>query len=128
MSRQFSFLKHQLPAIVWSVTIFGLSAIPRVPVDITPLGIDKLLHAAFYAVLCFLTWRALWFQSHIEFFQRHAILIAFFYSCVYGILNEWFQMYLPGRSPDIYDAVANGTGALACVLMLIWRQKKRKGQ
>lgn len=128
MSQQFPFLKYQLPAIVWSVAIFGLSAIPRVPVDITPFGIDKLLHAAVYAVLCCLTWRALWFQSHIEFFRRRALLIAFLYSCVYGILNEWYQMYLPGRSPDIYDAAANGTGALVCVFVLMWRQKIRDGQ
>lgn len=126
MSPQYPFLKYQLPALVWSLAIFGLSAIPRVPIDITPLGIDKVLHAVFYAILCFLVWRALWFQSRVGIFQRHSLLVAFLFSFGYGIVMEWYQRYLPGRSPDIYDAVANGTGALICVLVLMWRQKKGK--
>lgn len=125
MSQQFSFLKYQLPAVVWTLTIFGLSALPRIPVPISSLGIDKLLHAAVYAMLCVLSWRALWFQSRVELFRRHAILFAFLFSFVYGALNELYQMYLPDRSPDIGDALANGTGTLVSVFFLLWRQKKR---
>jgi MYXO-CTERM domain-containing protein len=123
-----AFLKYQLPAIVWSITIVGLSAIPRVPVDISVFGADKLLHAVVYAILCSLVWRALWFQNRIELLRRYSVPSAFLFSCGFGILNEWLQMQAPGRSPDVYDAIANGTGALAVVLVLLWRRRRREGQ
>ncbi len=128
MSPTSGFLKYQLPALVWSVTIFGLSAIPRVPVDISVLGADKLLHAVVYAVLCALVWRAFWYQNRSELLRRHSISGAFLLACVYGILNEWIQMQVPGRSSDVYDAIANGTGALVVVLVLLWRRRRREGQ
>jgi VanZ family protein len=128
VSPTYAFVKYQLPAIVWSITIVGLSMIPRVPVDISMFGADKLLHAVVYAILCALIWRALWFQNRIELLRRYSVPGAFLLTCGYGILNEWLQMQAPGRSPDVYDAIANGTGALAVVLVLLWRRRTWEGK
>jgi VanZ family protein len=44
--------------------------------------------------------------------RDHSLLGAFLFTIVYGILDEVHQMYVPGRSPDVYDAMADAFGAL----------------
>jgi VanZ family protein len=120
-------LKYQLPAFVWCLGIFLLSAIPRVPAVLTPFQVDKIAHAVIYGVLCFLVWRAFFFQSHSIFLRRHALMASVLFSCVYGVLDEIHQLYVPGRSSDPFDVVADGTGALVCVALLVWRTRRAKG-
>lgn len=47
-------------------------------------------------------------------------LIAFSYSC----LMEYLQGYVPGRSVDWKDLIANGSGAVVGVLLLLFFRKQ----
>jgi len=120
-----SFVKYQLPALVWCVAIFGFSAIPGIGIIRIPLRVDKLIHGSIYFILCLLVWRAFFYQVRYPRVQRRAILWAFFFSCLYGIIDESHQVLVPGRTPDVYDAVADGTGALVFVLFYWWVLRRR---
>ncbi|MCI0706339.1 MAG: VanZ family protein [Ignavibacteriae bacterium] len=120
------FLKYHLPAVVWCASIFVLSAIPGAAAIRIPPGVDKIIHGIIYFVLCLLVWRAFYYQSGYPTLQKRALLSAFLFTVIYGGLDEFHQIYVPGRTPDIMDVVADGTAALLCVLVLMWWLRKRK--
>jgi VanZ family protein len=37
---------------------------------------------------------------------------------VYGVLDEFHQHFVPGRSPDIYDVMSDAAGAMLGVWLL----------
>jgi VanZ family protein len=129
--KQFSsFLKYQFPALLWCLTIFGLSAIRRVPVIRFPIQVDKVVHTVLFGILCFLAWRAFFFQPLFPRVREKAMTLAFVFSCLYGISDELHQLFVPGRSADVYDAIADAAGALI-VITILWlraEQKKQSGE
>jgi len=47
----------------------------------------------------------------------------------YGATDEWHQVYVPLRSPDVQDwmtdTLAGGIGTAACVAFMMWRRRLR---
>jgi len=121
-----SFVKYQLPALIWCIAIFGLSALPGIGSLRVPIRVDKLVHGTVYFILCFLVWRAFFYQSVYPVLKKQAILFAYLFTCLYGVVDEFHQIYVPGRTPDPLDALADGTGALAFVLVLVWWSWREK--
>ncbi len=74
---------------------------------------DKLLHAAAYAVLAVLSVRA--FQGGFRAPRRGAALAAGAFATAYGGLDEYYQMFVPGRSADPLDLLADAVGAFGAV-------------
>jgi len=90
--------------------IFVTSSLSRVPSP--PGGLsDKQVHAALYAGLAAVTLRALsggsWRRVTIG-----ASLGAALMASAYGVLDEWHQLLVPGRSFEILDMAADTAGAL----------------
>lgn len=82
------------------------------PVVKFPISPDKIAHVGIYFVLCMLSKRAFHHQERWVWLRDHSLLGAFLFTIVYGILDEVHQMYVPNRSADIYDAMADAFGAL----------------
>lgn len=114
---------NQLPVIVWAVSIFVLSGIRSFPVSRTPFGFDKIAHFVMFFVFCGLGWRALYHQSASGALRRYALLGAFIMAVAYGALDELHQVFVPGRSPDLYDLVADALGAAGYV---VWHHMRAK--
>jgi len=69
-----------------------------------PVG-DKVAHGVAYGVLG----SALaWGRIDSEASLAHGWLLAL--GMVYGMSDEWHQMYVPGRSPDPADLLADAVG------------------
>jgi VanZ family protein len=100
--------RHYLPALIWSVVILAFTSIP----DLTPpsLGFtwqDKFEHFTAYAI----------FGGAITYANirsnKHWILLGAVVFCsLFGILDEIHQHWIPGRSTDPYDWIADTAGAL----------------
>lgn len=101
--------------------IFYLSAQPKLPEIVSGIFVinnedhtDKVKHFAAYAVLGALVWRALsrhrprWWQ----------VLVTTAYAVVYGLTDEYHQVFVPGRSFDLLDLSADTLGALAAAGLL----------
>ncbi len=121
-------VRYQLPVLLWMLTIFTLSSLPTIPIVKLPLNPDKFAHAGIYFVLCMFWERALFNQNKIVFFQVHALVVGFCLTAVHGMLDETYQMSVPGRSADVYDAAADIAGAGVFVLWYKWRSRPKKGK
>jgi VanZ family protein len=121
------FAKYQLPLLVWLLLIFSISAIPTLPAIKFPLSPDKFAHAGIYFVLCMLGRRAFRHQERWSWLKEHSLLAALLLAVVYGALDEVHQMYVPGRSPDVYDALADSLGASLFVGWAWWSARKGGG-
>ena len=94
--------------IVWAALIFFMSAQSNLPTPPAP-GFDKWEHAATYALLAFLLARA-WFprlRRRKPAVRWGLVVLAVF---GYGILDEVHQAFVPNRSSDVRDWVADTVG------------------
>ena len=114
----------RLPAPMIATAIWLLSSqstLPRLPGFL--LGWDKLQHLIAYATLGFAV--GLWIPRPLR--ERHpgrAILFSTLISSAYGAIDEFHQYFVPGRTSDVLDWVADTIGAFlgASALMLAMRK------
>lgn len=79
-----------------------------------PPGTDKQWHAALYFGYALVLW---WLLPAPPGVRTLVILVT---GLIIGVLMELFQEYVPGRSPDKADAIADMVGlAAACAAMLV---------
>ena len=104
------------PAILWFAFIFVLSSQPSLP---SPDQVtDKQAHAFAYGVLAVLCLMGLtgWRWRRVA---GASLLGAFVIAVAYGVSDEFHQSFVPGRSPDVADVVADAAGA-ALALTAAW--------
>ena len=98
--------------------IFGLSSISRTPAFVG--GVDKYLHAMLYGGLGALLVRALaggWHRRVTLGIVAATVLIA----AAYGVSDEFHQSFVPYRSVEAMDVVADTVGAsIAAVALYAW--------
>jgi len=97
-------------------TLFILAHIP-IPSLVREVGVsDKSLHFLAYLILVFMLWFAVSPDKKINW-RRAAVWCVLFVIVLYGILDEWLQSYVVGRSSDVRDFVANFAGTLTGLIM-----------
>lgn len=88
--------------------IFAFSSMPSPPM---PPGVsDKLLHAAGYAGLAALSLRAT-AGGRLGGVAGRSAATAWAIATLYGASDEFHQRFVPGRSAEFADLVADGLGA-----------------
>ena len=115
--------------IAWCAVIFILSAQSNLQLpDSLPASSDKVAHFWLYGVLGWLWARAVR-AGHPGWTAAAVVLSAVAFTGLYGLSDEWHQVYVPGRCADLYDALADvcgGTvGGAAFVLWLWFREEGR---
>ncbi|MGE5314127.1 MAG: VanZ family protein [Acidobacteriota bacterium] len=116
-----SFMRYQFPVLFWMGLIFFLSS--RSFSHLPPLlpGTDKVVHMIIYAVLCGLMHRALRFQP-LDRIASFSLFIALALTPLYGISDELHQLFVPGRSCDVMDLLADLTGG--CIYVVTYLKLK----
>ena len=106
-----------VPACLWAVTIFVMSHQPRLPAPPVAFeGFDKLLHASVYAVLALLLLFA-------DRGRRPWLWVAA--AALYGLSDELHQSFVPNRTADSLDLLADVAGAvLAAGAWVRWRRRR----
>lgn len=96
---------------VWVVGVAAVTTLSLLPAFAPPsdYGLDKLFHATGYFALALL--------PHAGFESRKAALAAAFAMIPLGCAIEVAQGFVPSRFSDVWDAVANGGGALAAMAL-----------
>lgn len=108
-------------AALGSGIIFWESSLPlQVPGHIPNL--DKVIHMVMYFGLCMAYFNVATLGGTRT--TARACWLAFGLAVAYGISDEWHQYYVPGRSCDWQDAVADAVGA-ALAMGLAWRLRMR---
>jgi VanZ family protein len=104
------FFSYWFPVLVYCLLIFIQSSHPTP--DITPHWpyIDKVLHAIAYALLGALFLRA-FNTTGIKQNLKLIILLSILLSSLYGISDEIHQSFVPYRTADAFDVLADIFGS-----------------
>lgn len=125
VKKQFSF---KFIALVYAALIFIVSSIPQ----ITPpaLGFeaeDKFYHFIEYSVFSFLLFLA-FFRAKTDFFKKNVFLLSSLIGIAYAYSDEFHQKFVPGRSYDIFDFLADCLGIIliqaALWIYLGWKSRR----
>jgi VanZ family protein len=111
---------YQLPAIVWALMIFTASSIPGPRIPSLPIfQLDKLLHGGIFLVFGVLVERAFRHQTALSLFARASGMAAFWCAVLYGMSDEIHQLFVPGRSSDVLDVLADTVGAFIGIFIAV---------
>ena len=97
------------------------TSIPNPPVPSALARFDKVVHFAMYALLAgLLAWAAVGRLTTTVVVLASVLAVA-----AWGAIDEWHQQFIPGRSMDLNDWLADLAGALAgaTVTMLALRAR-----
>jgi VanZ family protein len=96
--------------------------LPETMIKITDFIARKLAHVALFFLLAFL---ALKVVRH----WRWEYPAAWLFAAVYGMTDEWHQLYVPGRSGKAGDVLIDATGALLLIaIVYLWDLKHQKAR
>lgn len=123
------FLKYHLPAILYGLLIIILSSIAHFH---TPrlrfIGVDKIIHFLEYAIFAVLVYRSF---SNISdrLSDRSIFLLSILFLSLFAALDETYQKFIPGRQPDLTDAISDIAGSILILILLwLWRRRSRKSK
>jgi VanZ family protein len=118
-----------LPVVLWAGAIFAASSVSQVPALPTHVT-DKMVHAAIYGVLGAACLRALaggrW--SGVSLAVAAGSVLA---ATAYGATDEFHQWFVPGRSADVQDLLADlmGSASAATVILAVgWLRRRREAR
>jgi hypothetical protein len=92
-----------------------------VAVNLVPAPWDKFLHGTTFAILACGIGLASGLQG------SRGLVISISGALMIGVLDEWHQIYLPGRHPSWDDLLADAVGSLAgAALLMLWRRPSKE--
>jgi VanZ family protein len=97
------------PAILQMAIIFGFSSLSD-PGPIPGAVSDKGGHIVGYVILSVLLLRAL-SGGRLAGVTWRTALLAIVWATLYGVSDEFHQRFVPGRTADVFDVMADATGA-----------------
>ena len=121
------FVRYWVPVLAYAGLVFALSSLSRpealMPSLLEEVG-DKTLHAVEYGVLGILCYRA--FRGAAgAWAAARALPLAILVALLYGLTDEVHQAFVPHREADVWDWVADGTGAV--LITWAWHRLSRGG-
>ena len=115
---------YKYPAILYAILIFILSASPSIS---PPPGFvleDKIYHFIEYGVFSLLLF-LVFFTSGREYLRKHVFLLSTLVGMAYAVSDEIHQKFVPGRSSEFLDFVADSLG-IVLVQIGIWLYLRRR--
>ena len=94
----------------WVAFTLTLTSIPNPVFGPSFPGADTIAHFSFYGVMGFLF--VLW-RREIGTGTAAAVVWAAIFAALFGAVDEFHQQWIPGRSMDLLDWVADFTGGVA---------------
>ena len=118
-------MRDWLALVGYCGVIFFLSSQSSLPMPMAFPNQDKLEHASAYALMSLLAWRA--FKGMPC--GRALPWLAVGFASLYGMSDEFHQSFVPSRDADVWDWLADTTGATLMVLCLHrWQARRMMGK
>jgi VanZ family protein len=110
----------------WAAVIFYLSHLPGVDVPSFIFGKDKFFHAIAFGILGFFALGSM--KTAAQGYRAFQTWLAVILVIGYGVLDEFHQRFVPGRTADIDDVLADAAGGIigVWVLYLVINARARK--
>lgn len=117
------FIMRYGPLVVLSLLIFLASAQEQAPMpDLGFTWQDKVYHFFAYMAYAVTVYRAV---SGTSVSTRGVIVRVMVITAVYAASDEWHQSFVPGRSSEVPDWIADVSGAVV-VSLFIWHEARVK--
>jgi len=113
------FKKYWVPVILYAGLIFYVSSLPE-PIHAVQIDLS-VLHVPMFFIMSYLFARALLGSSR-NIMARKAIAVAIIVTAVYGVLDEFHQLYVPGRTFSYFDMGLDLFGASLIVFKGWWEK------
>ena len=116
-----------IPAIIWFLLSFYLLTLPGTAFPtrdwFNTLQVDKWVHILLFGVLVMLFYHPFKPNWKTKSFKSIAVLMAIA-ALAYGVAMEFVQKkYIPYRSFDEWDIVADGIGSFLPLAIMRWKKK-----
>jgi VanZ family protein len=116
-----------IPPIIWAALIFVASSIPSSDIPKAKiLEFDKAIHLSIYFVFAFLIFRAFSYDGFSSKLHAAAAWVTVLLAAFYGATDEFHQFFVPGRSMDVFDWLADTSGAILAVALAAYLVRRRK--
>jgi len=114
-------LSRRYPAILWTLVIFILLALPGTMLpsegNFKIPNFDKYVHVSIFCLFVLL-W-SIYYGAKPDTKNGHIFFVIFIIACLYGTAMEFVQKYfIPFRDFDLYDILADVVGACIGYLMM----------
>lgn len=111
---------------IYAGVIFAASSTPQpFGVQELPPFVDKVIHALMFGGFSLTVWMALRCSARHMSVGRLSLL-AVLIATLYGLSDEIHQSFVPGRTMDGLDLVADAIGACLAQAMIVMRSAARK--
>jgi VanZ family protein len=105
------------PLTLYWIVLFTATTLPGK--DLPDLGIsDKIEHFSAFFILAVLINLTLIYQRKSYLLFRYAIIATIIITLSYGAIDEIHQLFIPGRSADFRDWLADSSGVIMGVFSL----------
>jgi VanZ family protein len=98
---------------------FSSEEYPKIDFELS----DKIVHFIIYFVLFIAAYYSFVNQDKFALLKNYPLTISLIFTAVYGASDEFHQYFVPGRSCEFYDWVADFAGGLFAVLIIIIYKK-----
>ncbi|MCK4607471.1 MAG: VanZ family protein [candidate division Zixibacteria bacterium] len=124
-----TFLVYHLPVVLFAAAILTVSSLTGLQTpDVKVVALDKLAHLLEYAIFSFLTYRS-FCRWELRLVSKHAFGFSALFLSLFAAFDEIFQRFIPGRSSEVWDVLADLLGALlVLVLMEMHRRRATRGR
>lgn len=118
------FYKYHLPIIIFCSAIFVESSFPGDYYPTVEFELsDKIVHFIIYFVLFFGFYLSFKNQIKSVLLKKYSLLASVIFTAIYGASDELHQYFVPGRTCDFYDWVADFLGAVFALLIILLYKK-----
>ena len=113
--------RRWIAPLLWALITLAISSIPM-PAISAPPGADKGVHWILYFVLGILSARAVLSDRNARVGELLAVLAAIL---VFAALDELHQVWIPGRTVEFRDWVADAIGSLCGITLALVLARRR---
>jgi VanZ family protein len=106
-----------IPLVIYWLILFILTTLPGN--EAISIGVnDKIEHFGAYGLLSAILYLNLLFQKKFPLLGKYPATFTLLVASLYGMLDELHQIFVPGRTADVRDWLADFLGSLLAVLIV----------
>jgi len=128
--------KNFIPGILWFILLLFLICLPKQEMpEIKPvwwfsvIRLDKIVHAAMFGMLNYLFIFPIFKSEMVESTKVNYFIWISLAASIWGLLTEFIQLLVPGRSFELWDWFADSIGVLIALVYVYWKfNQSRKNQ
>ncbi len=106
-----------IPLVIYWLILFILTTLPGN--EAISIGVnDKIEHFGAYGLLSGILYLNLFFQKKFTLLNKFPATFTLLVASIYGMVDELHQIFVPGRTADVRDWLADFIGSLLAVLIV----------